>query len=86
MTTQALLDYSALAQRYSDWAVEQISLAEKAGAQNYKAGHILLAERYLRLAEQELIAAQSEPPTDQSSLCATHPCAGRCAPIKTGSN
>jgi hypothetical protein len=58
MMPQELLDYSALAQRYSDWAREQINLAEKADSRKYKTGHILLAERYLLLAQEELIAAQ----------------------------
>jgi hypothetical protein len=58
---QELLDYSALAHRYSDWAREQINLAEKADSPKYKTGHILLAERYLLLAQQELVAAQAMP-------------------------
>ena len=58
--TQELLDYSSLAQRYFGWAREQISLAQCALDQRYKIGHMLLAERYLVLAESELRAAQHE--------------------------
>ena len=60
--TEELLDDSSLAQRYFGWAREQIGLAEKACDQRYRTGHILLAERYLVLAESELLAAQREAP------------------------
>jgi hypothetical protein len=60
------LDFSALAHRYSDWAREQIALVEGAIDHKDMREHAMLAERYLWLAEQELIAAESDAPTYQS--------------------
>ena len=51
------LDYTALAHRYSDWARDQIAWAEMATNQKDKREHVALAERYLQLAAEELLAA-----------------------------
>src|SRR5262245_39141336 len=49
-------DRRARAQRYIDWARKQIDLAEQTIGDRARAQHVALAERYLRLAEKELVA------------------------------
>jgi len=53
-----LPDRSELAQRYIDWARKQIDLAERTIGERARAQHVALAERYLRLAEKELVAVK----------------------------
>jgi hypothetical protein len=54
------LDYSALAHRYSDWAREQVAFVDKATNHKDRREHVALAQRYLCLAEEELLASTRE--------------------------
>jgi len=54
--------HRARAQRYLEWARRQIGLAERALLYETKREHLLLAERYMRLADAELAAAVRRDP------------------------
>ena len=61
-TQQKRGGYRARAQCYLEWARRQIGLAERALLYETKREHLLLAERYMRLADAELAAAVRRDP------------------------
>jgi hypothetical protein len=60
-----LATHAVMARRYFDWARNQFHLAEKSLSPKLREDHLALAEYYLKLAEDEVAAAQRvEMPQD----------------------
>ena len=52
-----LVTHAVMARRYSGWARSQLDLAEKSPSRKLREDHQALAAYYLKLAEEEVAAA-----------------------------